>query len=102
MILSAGTEDSIARVARRQAAVNWSFAAAGLTLFFGYVLLMVFARPLLTERIYATSSISRAVLLGYVMLLLILILTGFYVFMTARYVHPMLERLRREQNVQAN
>lgn len=89
----------LARVARRQAAINWSFAAVGLAMFFGYVLLQVFAGHRLAAPIGVGSSVTVAIVLGYSMIVATVVLTGLYVFCNDRYVEPLLERLRQEHHV---
>jgi len=94
---SAAADPTLLRLAaRRQSVVSWSFAAAGLTLFFGYIALTASDLPLLRTTLPGTRSVSVAIALGYAMLMLTVLLTGLFLIVNERYVRPLLERLRAE------
>jgi len=86
----------LAVIAHRQSIVSWSFASMGLAMFSVYVLLNVLARPTLVLPVAATSSFTLAIALGFGMLLATMLLTAAYVLVTARYVTPLVELLRRQ------
>jgi len=80
----------------RQSVVSWSFAGAGLTLFFGYIALIAFDAPFLQSTMPGTRSITVAIALGYAMIALTVLLTAGFVIVNSHYVRPLLDRLRQE------
>jgi FtsH-binding integral membrane protein len=80
--------------ARRQSMVSWTFSAIGTALFFGYLFLMTSDLPVMRASLPVTRSITVAFALGYLMVLLIVLLTGIFVIINNHYVRPLLSRLR--------
>ena len=90
--------DHAARVARLAAArfrIAVILTAAMVLLYFGFVSLVAFNKPLLARRV--VPGLSLGILLGALVIILSWILTWVYVRWANRHYDPELERLRSEQ-----
>jgi len=65
-------------LARARARVRWGLTALTITVFFGFVLMIVFARPLLATRV-GSSLAPTGIWLAIGMLLFVVLITGVYV-----------------------
>ena len=81
--------------ARRQSRVSWAFATIGAVLYFGYLGLMTVNPPLMSAVLPGTRSITVAIAAGYLMIALVVLLTGLFVIVNNRYVRPLLMKLRK-------
>jgi uncharacterized membrane protein (DUF485 family) len=90
--------DHASRVARLAAArfrIAVILTAAMVLLYFGFVSLVAFNKPLLARRI--VPGLSLGILMGALVIVLSWILTWVYVRWANRHYDPELERLRGEQ-----
>ena len=90
--------DHAARVARLAAArfrIAVILTAAMVLLYFGFVSLVAFNKPLLARRV--VPGLSLGILMGALVIVLSWILTWVYVRWANRHYDPELERLRGEQ-----
>jgi len=81
-------------IAHRSMVINGSFAGLTTALFLGYVLIIACAGTSLTRATGIGSSVTVAISLGYLMILIMMLLTGIYVFLNTRYVEPLIDSLR--------
>ena len=65
-------------LARTRARVRWGLAALTILVFFGFVLMIVFARPMLATRV-GDGLMPLGIVLATAMLLFVPVITGFYV-----------------------
>jgi len=84
---------ALERIASRRNRVALTLTAAMLAVYFGFVLLIAFDKPLLGTSL--TDGLSLGILLGVVVVLSTWVLIWLYVRWANREYEPELERLRR-------
>lgn len=87
--MSLTTLESIARARWR---VALSLSAAMVVLYFGFIALIAFARPVLAYRV--VPGLSLGILLGVLVIVTSWLLTWYYMRWTARHYDPALRALK--------
>lgn len=84
---------ALARLARARLVVAGSLTAAMCAVYFGFLLLVAYQKPLLAT--LAAPGLSLGVLFGVLVIVVAFVLTGVYVGWANRRYDPELERLAR-------
>jgi uncharacterized membrane protein (DUF485 family) len=82
----------VARLAAARFRIAATLTAAMIVLYFGFVSLVAFNKPLLARLV--TRGLSLGILLGALVIVISWLLTWFYVRWANRHYDPELERLR--------
>ncbi len=88
-------ERRVARLAAARFRIAVILTAAMVLLYFGFVSLVAFNKPLLARLL--TPGLSLGIVLGALVIVLSWVLTWVYVRWANRHYDPELERLRRER-----
>jgi uncharacterized membrane protein (DUF485 family) len=83
----------LARLAKARARVAGTLTAAVVTVYFGFILLIAYAKPLLATRL--RPGLSLGILLGALVIVLSWLLTWAYVRWANRHYDAALDELRR-------
>jgi uncharacterized membrane protein (DUF485 family) len=86
-------DEALARLAARRARVAGGLTAAVMALYFGFILLIAFAKPLLATRL--APGLSLGIALGALVIVLAWALTFVYVRWANRHYDRALDQLRK-------
>lgn len=86
------TSPDFTAVARARGRVALRLSAAMVVLYFGFISLIAFAKPLLARQV--TPGLTLGILLGVLVIVTSWLLTWFYMRWTARHYDPALRALK--------
>jgi uncharacterized membrane protein (DUF485 family) len=89
------TEGSLRRLDRARWRVVLSLTGAMVLLYFGFIGLVAYGRPILAIRV--VPGLTLGILLGAVVILTSWLLTWFYVWWANRHYDPQVDALNREK-----
>jgi uncharacterized membrane protein (DUF485 family) len=86
------TSPEFATVARARGRIALGLSAAMVVLYFGFISLIAFAKPLLARQV--TPGLTLGILLGVLVIVTSWLLTWFYMRWTTRHYDPALRALK--------